>query len=123
MAEQQFASVIDFTLLFASLAVSPRHSRCTSKEPCETKPWRNSTIFHYRFKQTIHFVGMWNEESLCPYESETTKQLDTQIYRKTERHDLQVRTHSCESCFPVNPVIRNSNQEQSRIILDVRNRM
>ena len=65
--------------------------------------------------------GMWNEESLWPYESKTTKQLETPFYRKTERHDLQVRTHSCESCFPVNPVIRNSNHEQSHIIHGGRN--
>jgi hypothetical protein len=28
----------------------PRHSRFESKKPCETKPWRNSTTFHSRFK-------------------------------------------------------------------------
>jgi hypothetical protein len=26
----------------------PRHSRFESKKFCETKPWRNSTIFHSR---------------------------------------------------------------------------
>jgi len=26
----------------------PRHSRFESKKPCETKPWRNSMIFHSR---------------------------------------------------------------------------
>ena len=36
-----------------------------------------------------------------------------QVYRKTERQDLQVRTHSCESCFLVNPVTKNSRHEMS----------